>query len=148
MFFRMDSRLPSAIWSLDPMQPQPSQTPELGLMLTGSFQVCIKGITFQSILLFKGLRILPVALPAPVRTKRRGTGGRIPCDYKANAWPGSPQSSFLCAHTWGSAERPTCTAAWGSTTRHVLYSGKAGTGTKSQHHTYVHSTVNKNTMGN
>lgn len=147
MFFEADSRFPSAIWSLDPTQPQPSQTPELGLMLTGSFQVCIKVITFQSIMLFKGLRILPLALPAPVRTKRRGKGGSIKCDYKAQAWPWSPQSSFLCPYTWVSAEMTTWTAACGSTMRHVLDSGKAGSGTKGLHHIYANSTANKN-MGN
>jgi hypothetical protein len=53
-------------------------------MQTGNFHVCIKVITFQSILLFKGLYILLLTFPAPAKMKiKEGRRGSIKFDFNA-----------------------------------------------------------------
>lgn len=73
-----------------------------GLTLTGNFHVCIKEITFQSTLLFKGLCIFPSSIPSTCynENKRKGGGGNIKFDYNANRIKPPEQFTVCMYQVW------------------------------------------------
>lgn len=105
------------------MQPQPVQAADSGLMLTGTFHVYTEAITFQSILLFKGLRILLLTLPAPSRMKNKREGWEDHMWQQCQNVAMKPQGSLLCVRTPGCTRARTTTwaVAYGSPVRHVLF---------------------------
>lgn len=92
-------------------------------MLTGNVHVYTEVITFQSILLFKGLRILLLTLPAPSRMKTKREGWEDHMWQQCQNVAMKPQGSLLCIRTPGCtrARITTWAVAYGSPVRHVLF---------------------------